>query len=279
MPALTPLPAATPPVTMTIHQLPTGSYSTKANMALRGGSRRETVQFAATAVLVQHPSGDVLIDAGLGRDVEKHQQMLPGYRRVEHRVGSPVVDQLAAAGYDPHRLSGILITHSHWDHVSGVPDLAAPVLITAAEVTYAKKQGADKIFTSFSPGHPLREYTFDGGPYLGFAQSHDLYGDGSIVIVPAAGHTTGSVIVFVALPSGERYAFIGDLTWRLEGIEKNIERLFLMRLFADSDRKQVTVDRERIIAIADLVRVVPAHDERGFAGIPLLVQEAGRGPV
>jgi len=30
----------------------------------------------------------------------------------------------------------------------------------------------------------FQEYAFDGGPYMGFTQSRDLYGDGSIVIVP-----------------------------------------------------------------------------------------------
>lgn len=261
---------------MTIHQLPTGTYSTKANMALRGGSRRHVLQFAATAVLVQHPGGDILIDAGFGRDLIKHQQMLPAYRRSEHQIADPVITQLTAAGYDPARLSGILITHSHWDHVSGIADLAAPILITAEEVAYARKARADKVFQSVSPGHELREYAFDAGGYLGFPRSHDLYGDGSIVIVPAAGHTDGSVIVFVALPSGARYAFIGDLTWQLEGIERNIDRPLLMQLLADSDRKQVRRDRERIIAIADLVHVVPAHDARGFASIPLLIDAAER---
>ena len=277
MSTITRLPAAAPPATMTVHQLPTGSYSTKASMALPCGSRREVLQFAATAVLVQHPAGDILIDAGFGRDVDKHQQMLPRYRHTEHQIGDPVVTQLTAAGYDPRRLSGILITHSHWDHVSGVSDLAAPVLITAEEVAYARKAGADTVFQSISPGHELREYTLDSGAYLGFPNSRDLYGDGSIVIVPAPGHTPGSVIVFVAIPTGARYAFIGDLTWRLEGIEHNIDRPLLMQLLADSDRKQVRQDRERIIAIADQVHVVPAHDARGFASIPLLVDEADHG--
>ncbi len=36
------------------------------------------------------------------------------------------------------------------------------------------------------------EYGFEGGPYLGFPKSHDVYGDGSIVVVPQPGHTPGS---------------------------------------------------------------------------------------
>lgn len=81
-------------------------------------------------------------------------------------------------------------------------------------------------------------------------------------------------IVFVALASGKRDAFIGDLTWRFEGIEQSIDRPLLMELLADSDRKQVRTDRARMIAFADQVPVVPAHDTRGFTGIPPLPAHA-----
>ena len=64
----------------------------------------------------------------------------------------------------------------------------------------------------------FQEYAFDQAPYLGFDQSHDLYRDGSIVIVPTPGHTPGSVAIFLTLPGGARYAFVGDLVWQLEGL-------------------------------------------------------------
>ncbi len=63
-----------------------------------------------------------------------------------------------------------------------------------------------KVFRKVSVGQQIQSYDFRSGPYLGFAESHDVYGDGSVVIALAGGHTTGSVIVFVTLPSGRRYA-------------------------------------------------------------------------
>jgi transposase len=41
-------------------------------------------------------------------------------------------------------------------------------------------------------------------PYLGFPESHGVYGDGSIVVVPAPGHTPGGVITFVTPHNGTR---------------------------------------------------------------------------
>jgi N-acyl homoserine lactone hydrolase len=125
-------------------------------------------------------------------------------------------------------------------------------------------------FATVARDHDIRDYAFEGPAYLGFPASHDFYGDGSVVIVPAAGHTTGSVIVFVTLPSAKRYAFIGDLTWQSDGITGRREKPLMMRMLADSDTRQVRQDMARIIAIKERMQVVPAHDRGSYDDIPLL---------
>lgn len=256
--------------------LPTGSYAARAAFAFRGGSLFDRRQFAATAVLVRHPSGDLLIDAGFGRDFEQHLEVLPSFRRSAHTVGVPVVDQFVDAGYDVARLTGILLTHSHWDHVSGIADLDVPVLITQDEIAYADHAKDDRVFTEVSRDRRLITYTFDDGPFEGFPVSHDHYGDGSVVIVPAAGHTSGSVIVFVLTSDTARYAFIGDLAWQLEGVQRNVDRPWLMRRLADSDPGRVRADLARISGLANRYHVIPAHDDRAFTAMPVLTAEALR---
>jgi glyoxylase-like metal-dependent hydrolase (beta-lactamase superfamily II) len=236
-----------------------------------GGTFAEQRQFASTAVLIQHPKGDLLIDAGFGADADAHIDSLPSFRRATHDLAEPASTQLDSAGYDRGRLLGVLLTHSHWDHVSGLDSLNVPIWMTKEEKKYAADSQSDTVFAAVARDHQIREYTLNGPPYLGFPSSFDFYGDGSVVIVPAAGHTTGSVIVFVTLPDGYRYSFIGDLTWQLDGITRRLEKPLMMRMLADSDTKQVRRDMERIIALQDRVQVVPAHDIRGYEGIPLLV--------
>jgi len=267
------LPPVSPPPGTAVFQLPTGSYSTRAALAFRGGRFSERRDLAATAVLVRHPKGDVLIDAGFGADAEAHIRMLPPFRRSAHHIATPAVAQLDAAGYDRSRLLGVLLTHSHWDHVSGLDRLDVPIITNVDEERYAARNKGDKIYQHVRTGHEIREYAFDGPAYLGFPASHDLHGDGTVVIVPAAGHTTGSVIIFVSTSDGRRYAFIGDLVWQLDGIELGVDRPWLLRMLADSDPTQIRRDIQRMIALADQVQIVPAHDARGFAGIPLLSPE------
>jgi len=273
-----PLPEAHPPADMSLHHLPTGTYETRAALAVRGGSFRDKRHFAASAVLVQHPQGDLLIDAGFGADVAEHIRMLPAFVRAPYRAGRTAGEQLDAAGYDRARLLGVVLTHSHWDHSSGLDSLpGTPLWMNAGERRYAAKDPDGKVFRRVSQGHEIHEYAFPDGPYLGFASSYDVHGDGSVVIVLAAGHTTGSVIVFVTVPTGDRYAFIGDLTWQIDGIRRRAERPWLLSKLADSDRGQLRRDLARMISLDGLVRIVPAHDLGSYAGIPLLSPEgAGR---
>jgi N-acyl homoserine lactone hydrolase len=265
-----PLPAANPPATMAIYQLPTGTYETRAAFAVKGGSLRDKRHFAATAVLIQHPTGDLLIDAGFGSRVAEHVAMLPRVARAPYRASRTVSEQLDASGYDRSRLLGVLVTHSHWDHVSGLDGLRLPIWINPDELRYAAQDPAGAVFRGVSPGLEVHEYTLDGPAYLGFPASFDVHGDGSVVVALAAGHTFGSVIVFVTLPTGVRYAFIGDLTWQLDGIRRRVERPWLLRRLADSDAKQVRQGLLRVIALTGLMKVIPAHDRDAYEGIPLL---------
>ena len=265
-----PLPAATPPKEMAVYQLPTGTYETRAAFAYSGGSFGDKRSFAATAILVTHPQGDFLIDAGFGSDIAAHVHAQPWFARAPYQATGTASEQLAAGGYDRGRLRGVLITHSHWDHVSGLDQLQVPVWTNAGELEYAGEARDGKVFRTVSKGHEIHRYEFANAPYLGFPSSYDVHGDGSVVVALAGGHTTGSVIVFVAPPTGLRYAFIGDVTWQLEGITKPAERPLLMRKLADVDAGQVREDLLRVASLAGLMQVVPAHDVNAYAGIPLL---------
>ena len=284
-----PLPAAAPPPGTAVYQLPTGTYETRAAFAVQGGAFRDKRHFAATAVLVRHPAGDLLIDAGFGSGVAAHIRELPRIARAPYRVGRTAAEQLDASGYDRGQLLGVLVTHSHWDHVSGLDSLPVPVWINAAERRYAAEDPDGKVFRAVSPGHEIHQYELAGPPYLGFPASYDVHGDGSLVVAFAGGHTTGSVVVFATVPPGRRYAFIGDLTWQLDGIRCRAERPWLMRKLADSDREQVRQGLLRSIALDRVMQIVPAHDVSAYRGIPALpipadqatgaTPGAGSGPI
>jgi glyoxylase-like metal-dependent hydrolase (beta-lactamase superfamily II) len=259
---------------MAIYVLPTGVNHRTAAFAYRGGSPWEKWDSVSNAVLVRHPQGDVLIDTGLGRTIESQLQAMPSLFRLatDLEQSQPAADRLNAAGYDPKHLRFILLTHAHWDHVSGVPDFpGVPVLVTAAEHRFIYDGGFPNAPARSIDPRRFQEYGFDGTAYLGFDESHDLYGDGSIVIVPAPGHTPGSVVVFVALPGGSRYAFVGDLVWQVKGLTQREERPWLEARVLGEDPAAVQLSMRRLSAIAaryPQITIVAAHDPGGYVSIP-----------
>jgi glyoxylase-like metal-dependent hydrolase (beta-lactamase superfamily II) len=268
------LPEAAPPPGMAIARLATGITHRSAGFAYRGGSFSDERDFVMTATLVKHPRGDVLIDTGFGRAIDTQILLMPWFFRMttSYERFAPAADRLDAAGYDRARLRGILLTHAHWDHASGLADFdGTPVLVTAEELRFVANGGWITAVARSAAHARWEEYAFDGGPYLGFSRSHDLYGDGSIVVVPSPGHTPGSVSVFVTLPTGKRYAFVGDLVWQREGIMLREERPWLQRSLADVDPAGVRAEILRMAAIVARfpeITVVPAHDARAFADVP-----------
>jgi len=277
-----PLPPASPPVGMAIYTLPTGVNHRTAAFARRGGSPWEKWDSVLTAVLVRHPQGDVLIDTGLGREIGSQLKQMPFLFRLgtDLEQARPAADQLDASGYDRKRLRYILLTHAHWDHVSGVPDFpGVPVLVTAAEHRFIDDGGLPTATARSANPLSFQDYPFDGGPYLGFDRSHDLYGDGSIVIVSAPGHTPGSVVVFVTLSYGVRYAFVGDLVWQREGVFEREGRPWFESKTLGEDPAALQRSLLRLNAIATRypqITIVPAHDARGYAGIPEWSRSARR---
>jgi glyoxylase-like metal-dependent hydrolase (beta-lactamase superfamily II) len=267
-------PAPSVPAGVRVKAVLTGKLYVRAALAFRGGSFADERVFGVGSILVEHPSGLVLFDAGFGRNVEAHLATTSWLIRQTTRIGKErtVAEQLAAAGISPHSLKGVILTHAHWDHVSGLDDLRGVALwVNKEELEFIQSGVALTALARQIGTQDYRVYEFSGGPYLGFAKSHDFFGDGSIILVPAPGHTPGSIFAFITTSSGERYVLVGDTAWQIEGVELPAERPWLSRSLVDSDAGKV---RGLLVRLHTLKKampgltVVPAHDRRIWERLP-----------
>lgn len=275
-----PLPPASPPPGLAFSVLQTAVSDGAAEALLVGrGSwvvQRRPVQ---AAVLVRHPRGTLLFDTGLGRRAGEQFAENGWFHRLAFgfdRAGFlPVADQLDRAGWGAKGVQRIVPSHLHWDHASGLPDFPeAEVWVRPEERAEAARGHAPAFLTSqFSGVKHWRDLRFGGPPLLGFAASHDVFGDGSVVLLPLGGHTAGQVGLLLRLPSGGQYLFTGDVTWTLEGIRNGADRSWLLRRLLPLDHDEAA-NRSVIDHLRQLMQqhpgitLVPAHDEHVLQTLP-----------
>ena len=259
-------PSALPETSLSVIEC--GKMVSKQVFVFRGGRWSEGYDSGMAAVLVRHPQGTLLFDTGFGANVDEHIKSIPALMRrlTTYDKETSAAAQLKARGFDLSEIKMAIISHSHWDHVSGLEDFPqTEAWFSREEVDDIPKLPASELIKQMSGKVELHALDLTGPAYENFDRSLDLHGDGSIVFVPLPGHTPGSIGMFVNLRSGKRFLFIGDLTWALEGIELPAERPWLSRKLVDRDEAQVRASIVKVHQLSkrypDLV-VVPAHDRR-----------------
>lgn len=248
----------------------TGATHNKEGLVFSGGSFSKEVETVFSAFLVKHDDDLFLFDSGLGRNVaQQYAQDMPHWNRPFFRLPEkvePAAPQLAAAGLPPIRR--IVLSHAHWDHASGLEDFPGAQVWLADEelgVVRHADTGVGGAWPSQVKDKPVswKPVTFADAPYQGFERSFDLYGDGSVVLVPMFGHTPGSVGLFVNTSSGKRYFFVGDVVWSAGALPEGRPKFWAARWLADHDVAQTQAAIEKIraaMARDPALVVVPAHD-------------------
>ncbi|WP_245848711.1 hypothetical protein [Mycobacterium palustre] len=101
---------------------------------------------------------------------------------------------------------------------------------------------------------------------LTFAASHDLFGDGAVVLVDLAGHTPGSVGVLAHTRRGW-LLIAGDAAWHTLQIDKVRQKSSYPGVFVDEDRDETFRTLHRLHRARHIVSIIPTHDHQ--AALPL----------
>jgi glyoxylase-like metal-dependent hydrolase (beta-lactamase superfamily II) len=260
--------AAAAPVSFAV--IKTGKTVAREALIYSGGRWDKPVASNFSAILIRHGDRELLFDTGLGVQVDsQYAHDMPTWARAFFKYEKPidpVRDQMRRAGEPPVRQ--IILSHSHWDHASGVVDFpGAEVWVSPEELAVIRRPGSGLGHAwgtqVGAPGIAWRTLTFRPAPYHGFDRSLDLFGDGSVVLVPQFGHTPGSVGLFLTTGSGRRYFFCGDAVWSAAALKNARPKSWLANRLADADKARTQAEIVRMTSLAkrepDLT-IVPAHD-------------------
>ncbi|WP_067821050.1 MBL fold metallo-hydrolase [Nocardia inohanensis] len=255
----------TPRNTVRVTALPQAPRPVPTAMVVEGVFQPRRIRTALTTFVVQHPQATFLVDPSVCVDAETRAigQLPAALRRIVRPPADtlPTIDALRRVPALPTP-DFALPTHAHWDHVCGLLDLPGlPVHMHRPEhewITAGAVAPAGGVRDSLLD-RPIVEYELDGPPVLTFARSHDLFGDGSVVLVDLAGHTPGSVGVLAHTASGW-VLLAGDAAWDALQVSEIRQKSAIPGRFVDADRDETFRTLHRLHVVRHTVRIVPTHD-------------------
>jgi N-acyl homoserine lactone hydrolase len=238
-----------------------------------GAPSQQRLRVPIVAFLLEHPTaGLVLIDTGFHRSVaegggEGARNLGPVgrliARDVHMRPDQTVAEQLRTHGHDPADVELVVMTHLHFDHASALCDFPdATVLVAEPEWDAARARGS--FLRGYSttqldprPSYRTVDFTAPGADSRGpFAQTLDVFADGSLTLVATPGHSAGHLSVILRL--GDREALIaGDAVYTMATLREG-ERPWRSedpKAFEHSLKTIQAYDREHPDAL-----IVPGHD-------------------
>lgn len=226
------------------------------------GQSRELV---VPCYLIRHPNGDLIWDTGFPDAIAA----MPGGRMDLPEMGATIVmpasleSQLAQLNLTPADIEFFSLSHSHTDH-SGNANLFAAHSTWIAdpdERAYMFRDAARADAQSFATYNQLENVTprlIEGDGDL------DVFGDGSVTIIQAPGHTPGHTVLLVRLPNTGPVLLTGDMYHLAESRERHLVPTF------NVDRAQTLASQEKVERIASETgaRVIRQHVAEDFASLP-----------
>jgi glyoxylase-like metal-dependent hydrolase (beta-lactamase superfamily II) len=196
--------------------------------------------------VVEHQDGLVLFDTGQDRASVTEPDYFPGglngvvYDRLATFEIAPeqtLSRLLADSGHDIRDVHTAVLSHLHQDHIGGLPELSKARIVVADEEWKSMRRpfAAARGYLRRHIERPDLQWDrihFEGIDPIGpFDDGHDLFGDGSLMLLPTPGHTPGSLSMLVRRPAGPPLLMVGDLTYdadlleagQIPGVGKKVE--------------------------------------------------------
>jgi glyoxylase-like metal-dependent hydrolase (beta-lactamase superfamily II) len=193
-------------------------------------SRKWTGPKPINAYVIDHRDGLVLFDTGQDRASVTEPDYFPGgvtrvlYDRLARfEIGADETLDLGLRrlGYEVGDVSTAVVSHLHQDHIGGLGALDhADILVSQKEwgtlsTPLPELRGLMRRHIDL-PGLRWRRIdptSTDDPDLSAFSGVHDIFGDGSLVLLPTPGHTPGSMSLLVRRPGETPLLMVGDLTY------------------------------------------------------------------
>jgi len=165
----------------------------------------KVTDMSVAAYLIVHPQGTLLWDTGvIPDDLIKPD----GTTEARATVKKTLKGQLAEIGYKSSDITYLALSHNHYDHSANANSFAGSTWLV-------QRQERDVMFPDMPPATPnAAAQRFSALQYaktIVLDGDHDVFGDGSVIIISTPGHTPGHQSLFVNLNKTGPIILSGDL--------------------------------------------------------------------
>jgi glyoxylase-like metal-dependent hydrolase (beta-lactamase superfamily II) len=230
--AASPANAVSPPKSLRLYVLDCGTIAPMdpTLFSLKASELNREVTFVSPCFLVVHPRGTLIWDVGQVPDkdipddgTEVTQQ---GILKAKRRL----LPQLAALGYQPRDINYVAMSHYHADHTANANLFAGSTWIVQQaeyDIMFSDAQVGIRVPDSYKDLKSSKRITLQNA-------DHDVFGDGTVVIKTAPGHTPGHQMLFLKLARTGPVLLAGDLYHLPE--ERTLDRVPTFDFNADMTR-------------------------------------------
>ena len=217
--------------------------------------------FGNHCYLIRHAKGLMLWDSGnpdrlaaLPNGLSNPAGTITAFMR------KPLTESLKEIGVAPADIQHFAMSHSHGDH-SGNANLFA------ASTLYMQAPEYDAVFGPEPQKYNFIAANFEklrGSKVVKLNGDHDVFGDGSVLIKPAPGHTPGHQVLVVRLPKTGPVMLSGDMVHLVYSWNNRVVPSFNF----DVPQSERTIDAMKEYTAKTGARLWVNHDMEQHATIP-----------
>ena len=216
-----------------------------------GAYEGRTLDLPVPCFLIRHPDGDLMWDTGMSpARTDLGDWATPG---------ASLVDQLRVLDLAPADIRFLSVSHGHWDHSGNAGLFAGSMWIVNPDeraFMFDDENRASPAMNDYSALEAADARLITG--------DHDVFGDGSVVIIQAPGHTSGHTVLLVRLPEAGPILLSGDLWHQAESRRARRVPVY------NTNRVQTLASMDRVEALvtATGARVIIQHELADHASLP-----------
>jgi glyoxylase-like metal-dependent hydrolase (beta-lactamase superfamily II) len=165
-----------------------------------------TADMVVCSYLIVHPKGTLMWDTGAIPDADLKADASP-VTQGRFTATKMLKSQLAALGYAPYDITYIGLSHHHADHTANANDFAGSTWLV-------QQPERDAMFAEKGPAITQRAQYIalkDSKTKILNGQDYDVFGDGTVVVKAAYGHTPGHQVLYLRLAKTGPILLTGDL--------------------------------------------------------------------